>query len=155
MVVLYIQYLLDVGFAHMLTAGGGNGNQLQYSCQKNPMDRGTWWAVVHVAYPWAIVQAAKNWTQMNVQTWIKDWAHTNVFPAYLVILLSCISVPFTWNHFPCIWSISFSVLLTSVVTTSHVDIKHLIYNDSELRFAVSVKLILDFRDLVQKCKRSH
>ena len=68
MVVLYIQYLLDVGFAHMLTAGGGNGNQLQYSCQKNPMDRGTWWAVVHVAYPWAIVQAAKNWTQMNVQT---------------------------------------------------------------------------------------
>ena len=22
--------------------GGGNGNPLQYSCQKNPMDRGTW-----------------------------------------------------------------------------------------------------------------
>ena len=46
-------------------------------------------------------------------------------------------------------------VLPSVVTTSHVDIKHLIYNYSELRFAVSVKLILDFRDLVQKCKRSH
>ena len=23
---------------------GGNGNQLQYSCLGNPMDRGTWWA---------------------------------------------------------------------------------------------------------------
>ena len=26
--------------------GGGNGNLLQYSCLKNPMDRGTWWATV-------------------------------------------------------------------------------------------------------------
>ena len=26
--------------------GGGNGNPLQYSCLKNPMDRGTWWATV-------------------------------------------------------------------------------------------------------------
>ena len=25
----------------------GNGNPLQYSCLKNPMDRGTWQAVVH------------------------------------------------------------------------------------------------------------
>ena len=25
----------------------GNGNPLQYSCLKNPMDRGTWWATVH------------------------------------------------------------------------------------------------------------
>ena len=27
--------------------GGENGNLLQYSCLKKPMDRGTWWAVVH------------------------------------------------------------------------------------------------------------
>ena len=27
--------------------GEGNGNQLQYSCLKNSMDRGTWWAAVH------------------------------------------------------------------------------------------------------------
>ena len=27
--------------------GEGNGNPLQYSCQENPMDRGTWWAIVH------------------------------------------------------------------------------------------------------------
>ena len=24
-----------------------NGNPLQYSCLKNPMDRGTWWAAIY------------------------------------------------------------------------------------------------------------
>ena len=27
--------------------GGRNGNPLQYSCLKNPMDRGLWWSTVH------------------------------------------------------------------------------------------------------------
>ena len=27
--------------------GGGHGNPLQYSCLKNPMDRGDWQAAVH------------------------------------------------------------------------------------------------------------
>ena len=27
--------------------GGGHGNPLQYSCLENPMDRGTWPAIVH------------------------------------------------------------------------------------------------------------
>ena len=27
--------------------GGGNGNLLQFSCLKNPMDRGAWRATVH------------------------------------------------------------------------------------------------------------
>ena len=27
--------------------GEGEGNSLQYSCLKNPMDRGAWWAIVH------------------------------------------------------------------------------------------------------------
>ena len=26
--------------------GGGNANQLQYSCLKNPMERRAWWATV-------------------------------------------------------------------------------------------------------------
>ena len=26
--------------------GGGNGNPLQYSCLRNPMNRGAWWAIV-------------------------------------------------------------------------------------------------------------
>ena len=29
------------------SSGGGHGNQLQYSCLENPMDRGAWWARVH------------------------------------------------------------------------------------------------------------
>jgi len=27
--------------------GGRNSNRLQYSCLKNSMDRGAWWATVH------------------------------------------------------------------------------------------------------------
>ena len=27
--------------------GEGNGNLLQYSCLKNSIDRGAWWAIVH------------------------------------------------------------------------------------------------------------
>ena len=27
--------------------GGRNGNPLQFSCLKKPMNRGTWWATVH------------------------------------------------------------------------------------------------------------
>ena len=37
--------------------GEGNGNLLQYSCQKNPMDTGAWWARVH--------GAAKSWTRLS------------------------------------------------------------------------------------------
>ena len=29
-----------------ISPGGGNGNPPQYSCLRNPLDRGTWWAVV-------------------------------------------------------------------------------------------------------------
>ena len=34
--------------------GEGHGNQLQYSCLENPMDRGAWQAAVH--------RAAESWT---------------------------------------------------------------------------------------------
>ena len=38
--------------------GGGNGNPLQYSCLKNPMDRGAWQATVYrVAMSWAHLSA--------------------------------------------------------------------------------------------------
>ena len=30
------------------SSGGGHGNPLQDSCLENPMDRGAWWATVHV-----------------------------------------------------------------------------------------------------------
>ena len=41
--------------------GGVNGNPLQHSCLKNPMDRGAWWATVH--------EIAANWTRLS------NWAH--------------------------------------------------------------------------------
>ena len=34
--------------------GGGDGNKLQDSCLKNPMDRGAWWATTQ--------GVTKNWT---------------------------------------------------------------------------------------------
>ena len=37
--------------------GGGHGNPLQYSCLKNPMDRGPWWATVN--------RVAKSWSQLK------------------------------------------------------------------------------------------
>ena len=37
--------------------GEGNGNPLQYSCLKNPMDGGAWWAAVH--------GVAKSWTRLS------------------------------------------------------------------------------------------
>ena len=40
--------------------GGGNGNPLQYSFLKNPMNRGAWWAIVH--------GVAKSWTWLSMNT---------------------------------------------------------------------------------------
>ena len=37
--------------------GVGNGNPLQYSCLKNPIDRGAWQVTVH--------GTAKSWKQLN------------------------------------------------------------------------------------------
>jgi len=38
----------DVGLVpgSVQSPGGGKGNPFQYSCLKNPMDRGAWWATV-------------------------------------------------------------------------------------------------------------
>ena len=37
----------EVGLIPELGRLEGNGNPLQHSCQENPMDRGSWWAIVH------------------------------------------------------------------------------------------------------------
>ena len=51
----------DVGFIPGLgrSPGGGNGNQLQYSCLENPTDRGVWRALVH--------GVAKSWMRLSTQ----------------------------------------------------------------------------------------
>ena len=66
----------DVGFIPRSGrfAGGGHGNPLQYSCLKNPMNRGAWWATVH--------EEAKNWTQMkqlSMHTCMYTHTHTHTF----------------------------------------------------------------------------
>ena len=42
--------------------GEGNGNPVQYSCLKNPMDRGAWWATVHG------VAKSQTWLRTNMFT---------------------------------------------------------------------------------------
>ena len=44
----------------IIALGEGKGNQLQYSCLENPMDRGAWWTTVP--------GIEKSWT------WLSDWA---------------------------------------------------------------------------------
>ena len=45
-----------------ISPGEGNGNPLQYSCLKNPMDRVAWWAIVY--------RVTKSWTWLSVHTQI-------------------------------------------------------------------------------------
>ena len=46
----------------------GNGNPLQHSCLRNPMDRGAWRATVP-----GVTES---------QTWLSDWAHTNTHKVF-------------------------------------------------------------------------
>ena len=48
--------------------GGGHGNPLQYSCLENPLDRGAWWATVHVV--------------AKTQTRLSDWTHSRHHDAH-------------------------------------------------------------------------
>ena len=49
-------------------SGGWNGNPLQYSCWKNPLDRGAWWATVY-GVP-------------TSQTWLSYWANLHTHNAH-------------------------------------------------------------------------
>ena len=39
--------ILGQEYLGSIRVGEGNGNPFLYSCLENPMDRGTWWAIVH------------------------------------------------------------------------------------------------------------
>ena len=51
--------------------GGGNGNPVQSSCLKNPMDRGAWRATVH--------GVEKRWTRLKQQSTMGLDAMISVF----------------------------------------------------------------------------
>ena len=51
--------------------GEGNGNPLQYSCLKNPMDGGAWWATVH--------RVAKSQTRLSDFTFTRT-GKSNILP---------------------------------------------------------------------------
>ena len=48
--------------------GGGNGNPLQYSCLKNPMDRGAWW-VHDVAESDRMERLSTEWLENTWKFW--------------------------------------------------------------------------------------
>ena len=52
-------------------SGGRHGNQFQYSCLENPMDRGAWWARVH--------RVAKSQIQLKQFS-----THTQMSPVLLI-----------------------------------------------------------------------
>ena len=71
--------------------GGGNGNPLQYSCLKNPMDRGAWWATVNRFASWTWLK----WLSMHTCYWWEPffsytykhfWYQIYVFPRHQPIL---------------------------------------------------------------------
>ena len=73
---LYLNFLFHVSWRYFAE---GNGNPLQYSCLKNSMDGGAWWAVVHgVAESWA---------------WLSDFTFTFHFHALEKEMATHSSVP--------------------------------------------------------------
>ena len=46
---LFSGFPFQLGHHSALSPGEGNGSPLQYSCLKNPVDGGAWWAAVHRA----------------------------------------------------------------------------------------------------------
>ena len=76
----------DTGYMSLIprsgrTPGGGNGNLFQYSCLKNPIDRGAWWATIH-----GIIKS---------ETWLRTHAQRDVLEVPLVPEKIFVSV--TWG----------------------------------------------------------
>ena len=65
------EYVRDMGSIPGLgrSPGGGHGNTLQRSCLENPMDRASWWAMVH--------RVAKSWTHTEA-TFSTQWQYYTI-----------------------------------------------------------------------------
>ena len=56
--------------------GGGHGNPVQYSCLKNPMDRGAWWVTVHGVPESGMTEVTEHaHTYMYIYTFICIYLH--------------------------------------------------------------------------------
>ena len=70
--------------------GEGNGNQCQYSCLENPMDRIAWWATFH--------RVGKSWTrlkQLSVQHAYVMGFHISSLPSSNLPLLIATKLSFS------------------------------------------------------------
>ena len=65
--------LSSVGHELGRSSGGGHGNPLQDFCQENPMDRGTWLAIIH---SFAKSQTRLKWPSMHRHISLKCWCLT-------------------------------------------------------------------------------
>ena len=118
--VLYRNVPLAIDFTYgNVYVGEGNGNPLQYSCLKNPMDRGAWWATVH--------GVAKS------RTWLSIWAQ-------YVCFNSSLSIRGTLS-FPCwvqrLFSMSASLFLPckKFISTIFLDSIYICINTRDLFFS--------------------
>ena len=76
-----IESACDVGDGSLIprsgrSHGGGNGNPVQYSCLKNPMDRGTWRAIVQ--------RVTESQTQLSNFHFSKKLKQTSIFFSLLI-----------------------------------------------------------------------
>ena len=88
--------------------GVGNGNQLQYSCLGNSMDREAWWAIVH--------GATKSQARLSSFIFSPSLAMSiSLFSESLAALQTSSSIPFFQIPYTCIniWCFSLSDFLHS------------------------------------------
>jgi len=69
------------------SSGGGSGSPLQYSCCKNPMDIGAWWATV--------LGVAKSQTRLSEHT--EKW-HQHAAPQTLIFVLCVMRTPGIYSY---------------------------------------------------------
>ena len=133
--------------------GGGSSNPLQYSCLKNPMDRGAWWATVH--------RVAK---ELDTTYWLKQQRTTTNFWARH----TCFTVQ-TISLCMLVWASIFCFFLFNQIFKGRYFSKYSFRNKSSKSISIfqSITLIMSFlwfsvgfpgdasgKELACQCRRS-